>query len=246
MGLLGGLFGKKKQEPFNFGSLHTDMHSHLIPGIDDGSKDMDDTLRMIEKFMEMGYKRIITTPHIKTGSFDNTSEIIKKGEEDVKNELAKRNIDLDFQAAAEYFFDYTFLEKVEKGDLLTFGQNHILVEYAFGQPPMGAEDMFFQLQMKGYNPILAHFERYVYYHGSVAKAEELRNRNIKIQMNIGSVIGHYGPLVQKQAEKMLKAGVVDYLASDCHRMEHLTLFEAKNQDPLFALVGQQKWLNNRL
>lgn len=246
MGLLGGIFGKKKVGPFDFGSLKTDMHSHLIPGIDDGSKDMDDTLRMIEKFGEMGYTKLITTPHIKTGSFDNTTEIIKAGEEAVKNELSKRNIPMQFEAAAEYFFDYSFMERIERNDLLTFGNNHILVEYAFGQAPMGATDMFFQLQMKGLNPILAHFERYTYYHGSVDKAEDLRNRNIKIQVNIGSIVGHYGPMVQKQAERLLKAGMVDYIASDCHRLEHLEIFEEQNQHPLFALVAEQNLLNTRL
>ncbi|MBU2020463.1 MAG: capsular biosynthesis protein [Bacteroidetes bacterium] len=246
MSWISNILGKKSIEPFNFGLLKTDMHSHLIPGIDDGAETMEDSLMMIQRFAQMGYKKIITTPHVKTGSFENTTEIIKQGEQKVKQAIEDLNINIEFEAAAEYFFDYSFNEKIDNNDLLTFSNGHILVEYSFSQPPMGDEEMFFQLQMKGLKPILAHFERYVYWHGSISKAEALRNRGVKIQVNIGSIIGHYGPQIQKQAEKLIKANCVDLISSDCHRLEHLDIFQQEATHPLFKLIDLDKLYNHHL
>jgi protein-tyrosine phosphatase len=245
MGLLDGFFKKKLKVDFDFSTLEVDMHSHLIPGIDDGAATLDDSIEMIRRFHALGIRKIITTPHIKNGVFDNTSEIIKAGEKLVKEAIAQEGIDIEFEAAAEYFFDYSFMEKIVKDDLLSFSNRHVLVEYSFGQTPMGDEEMFFELQMKQYHPILAHFERYPYYHGSLKKAESLRNRGIKIQLNFGSIIGHYGPQVQKQAELMLKEKMVDLISSDCHRIEHLDFFEASKNHPNLALIAEQKLWNGR-
>jgi tyrosine-protein phosphatase YwqE len=246
MSWITNILSKKNSEPFDFGKLKIDMHSHLIPGIDDGAATLEESLVMIQRFKQMGYQKIITTPHIKTGSYDNTSEIIKHGERKVKAALEQLNLEIEFEAAAEYFFDYSFIEKIENDDLLTFSNGHILVEYSFIQPPMGDDDMFFKLQMKGLKPILAHFERYVYWHGSIQKAEELRNRGVKIQINIGSIIGHYGPQIQKQAEKLLKANCVDLISSDCHRIEHLEIFEQEATHPFLKLIDIDKLYNHKL
>ena len=225
MGWLKNLMGQKQAGTFDPSTLKVDMHSHLIPDIDDGSDSLEDSILMILALKEMGYEKIITTPHIKLGSFDNTTEIIREGEALVKAELQKRGIDIPFEAAAEYFFDFSFMERIEKGDIMTFSNNHMLVEFAFGQPPVGEKEMFFALQMKGYKPILAHFERYAYFHGSTSRAQELRDKGIKIQVNIGSFYGQYGPQIQRQAELMLKNGVIDLLATDCHRLEQLELYK---------------------
>ena len=226
MGIFNSIFGKKEYPAFDISKLKVDMHSHLIPGIDDGSQSMEETIELLFKFQSLGYEKIITTPHIKLGSFENSTEIIKAGEEKVKKVIEKTaGLNIRFEAAAEYFFDYSFMERIEKDDIMTFANKHVLVEYAFGQPPIGEKEMFFALQMKGYKPILAHFERYGYFHGSTAQAEELRDKGIKIQVNLCSFFGHYGPDVQKQSELMLKNKLIDLVASDGHRIEHLNLIE---------------------
>ena len=245
MSWLKGIFKKEEIIPLNPAYLEVDMHSHLIPGIDDGSPSMEDSLAMLRRFEILGYRKVITTPHIKLGSFDNTTEIIQTGFEEVKKQMQENNINLEFEAAAEYFFDYSFMEKIEAGDLLTFSNNHILVEYAFAQPPVGQHEMFFQLQMKGLKPVLAHFERYPYYHGSVKEAQMLRDKGIKIQVNLGSFFGHYGPQIQKQAELLIKEGAIDLVSSDCHRMEHLDLFEANLGHKNIAALKELK-LKNQL
>lgn len=246
MGIFSGLFGKKDCPEFNYGELRVDMHSHLIPGIDDGARTMEDTLEMLRGFKEMGYSKIVTTPHIKLGSFENTSEIIRAGEADVKKAIEKHKIDIDFEAAAEYYFDYSFIERIEKDDILSFSNGHVLIEYSFRQRPMGYKEMIFALQMKEYKPIIAHFERYPYYHGSVKKAAKLRDRGVKIQVNILSLFGHYGPEVQKQAALLIKEDQVDLLGSDCHRIDHLDILRQNAKDPLLHKAIALDLKNNSL
>lgn len=235
-----------KVPDFDFSKIGTDMHSHLIPGIDDGSPDMESTLGMLRKFQELGYTKIITTPHIKTGMFNNTTEIIRVGAEEVKKAIIENKLNIEFEAAAEYFFDFSFLEKIEKDDLLSFSDNHVLIEYSFHQPPMGENEMYFALQMKQYKPILAHFERYPYYHGSSSKAEELRGKGVKIQINLLSLFGHYGPQVQKQAALLIKDRQVDLLGSDCHRIQHLELLASNLNNKLLNQTLDLNLFNKEL
>ena len=233
MGLFSSFLKKKEYPEFDFSQFEVDMHSHLVPGIDDGAQNETETIEMLKGFVDLGYKKMITTPHIKLGMFDNTTQIIKEGGEKVKSLIEQHNIPIEFEAAAEYFFDFSFVEKIKKNDLLSFGNNFVLLEYSFGQAPMGEKEMYFELQMKGYVPILAHFERYTYYHGSVAVAEKLRNRGVKIQLNLGSLYGHYGPMVQKQAELLIKEKQVDFVGTDCHRIEHLHLLKENSTNKNF-------------
>jgi tyrosine-protein phosphatase YwqE len=246
MSILKNWLGGKKIPNFDFSVLQKDMHSHLIPGIDDGSPDMETTINILQKFKELGYSKIITTPHIKTGMFDNTSDVIRKGAVDVQNAISENNLDIEFEAAAEYFFDFSFLEKIEENDILSFSDGHVLLEYSFHQAPMGENEMYFKLQMNKYKPILAHFERYPYYHGSVAKAEELRDKGIKIQLNLLSLFGHYGPQVQKQAALLIKEKQVDLLGSDCHRLQHLEILESNQNNKLLNQTLDLELFNKEL
>lgn len=230
----------------DFSIWGVDMHSHLIPGIDDGSRNMEETILILRKFKELGFRKVITTPHIKLGSFDNTTENISKGAAEVREAIAKFGLELDFEVAAEYYFDYSFLEKIEKNDILSFGASYVLYEYSFLQRPIGYKEMIFNLQMKGYTPIVAHFERYPYYHGSIEKAEQLRERGVKVQMNLLSLFGHYGPQVQKQAELLVNKAQVDFVASDCHRLEHLEIIQAHANNPFLHKLKEQKVLNSGL
>ena len=222
MGLFSSLFSKKVVlDPVDLSVLKVDMHSHLIPGIDDGSKSMDDTIGMLVKFKELGYQKIITTPHIMSDYYKNTPEIILGGLEEVRAEIKRIGLDIEIEAAAEYFYDETLVERLEKGTFLTFGDNYVLVEFSFSSEPPGYEAFFFDMLIKGYRPIIAHFERYNFFHGSVEKAEEWREKGLLIQMNINSLSGHYGPSVKKQAEMLVDSGQIDFIASDCHRIDHL-------------------------
>ena len=192
---------------------------------------------MLAKFQELGYKKVITTPHVMSDSFPNTSENILAGLEDVRAEIKKVGLTIEIEAAAEYYFDETFVAKIKAKDLLTFGDNYVLLEFAFHSPPQYIDQMFFELQSRGYRPVVAHFERYMYFLGKIEKAIEWRQKGINIQININSLSGHYGPDIKKQAERLIDAGEFDFIGTDCHRIEHLMLLEDSLTSPYIHKIG---------
>ena len=151
---------KKPLNPIGFDCLKTDMHSHLIPAIDDGSTSLEDSINMIKALNELGFQKIITTPHVMSDFYKNNPETILGGLELVRAELQKQNISVELEAAAEYYLDYEFEEKIKAGNLLTFSDNYILVETSFIEAPPNFKELIFQLQVAGYKVILAHPERY--------------------------------------------------------------------------------------
>lgn len=238
MGFFGNIFKKQeKLEPFDIGRLKVDIHSHLIPGIDDGAQDMDQAIAMLAKFERLGFKKVVTTPHVMTDSFPNTNKIILDGLEALRVEAKKSGLKIEIDAAAEYYFDETLMPKISNKELLTFGDNYVLVEFAFHSKPQFLEQLFFELKAKGYRPVVAHFERYMYYLGAIDKAEAWRKNGVNIQINLNSLSGQYGPEVKKQAERLIDAGAFDFVGTDCHRIEHLLLLEENLTNPYIHKIG---------
>ncbi|WP_343634498.1 CpsB/CapC family capsule biosynthesis tyrosine phosphatase [Fluviicola sp.] len=229
-----GLFNTQKKEAANLGgNLLVDIHSHLLPGIDDGAPTMDHTIGMLRKFEELGYQKLIMTPHIMSGVYDNTSEIIVQKLEEVRKVSHDLGLKLQLEASAEYYFDETLFDRIRRKDLLPFAGNHILFEFSFRNQPSQVEDIVFSLKSAGYQPVLAHFERYLYFHPSIEIARSLRERGCYIQVNLNSFTGHYGADVKNQAIRLLKAGLIDILGSDCHRIQHLELLQSSLKDSVF-------------
>lgn len=213
----------KKEEvlaPAEVSILKTDIHSHLIPAIDDGSKSLEDSINMIRTFKEMGYQKIITTPHVMSDFYKNTPEIILGGLADVRAELKRQNIDIEIEAAAEYYLDETLEPQVRGGRLLTFGENYLLFELPFMTEPPNMASFIFELQTNGYIPVLAHPERYGFYYKEFEKYRELKEKGVHLQLNILSLVGHYGPEAQKIAEQMIDENLITFLGSDCHNVMH--------------------------
>lgn len=247
MSLYKSLFSKKEPAvPFDLSCLIADMHSHLIPGIDDGSKTMDETLAMLAKFETLGYSKIITTPHIMAEVYPNTPEIILAGLENVRKAAKEIGISLEIEAAAEYYFDQSLIEKIQQKNVLSFGNNYVLVEFSFHAQPDNEHRLFFEMQLADYRPILAHFERYPYFHGSTEKAKEYKDKGASIQVNLNSLTGHYGPGVKKQAERLIDEGLVDFVGSDCHRMQHLMHLEEHLHLPYYHKLGKLQLKNHTL
>jgi len=223
--------------PVDLSIFKVDMHSHLIPNIDDGSKSIDETINLLLKFESMGYRKIITTPHIMSDHYPNTKEVILKGLSDVRRELSKLNLDIILEAAAEYYFDYELMKNViNKEKLLVFGDNYLLVEFPFHSKPNEIETLFFQLLLQGYKPVIAHFERYLYFNDFVYLAREWREKGIFIQLNFSSIFNFYGSEVRYRAEKLIDSEQVDFAASDCHNVENLILLESnRSKDYLYKL-----------
>jgi tyrosine-protein phosphatase YwqE len=207
---------------------------------------MEHSIAMLNKFAQMGYRKVITTPHILGEVHPNTPEIILNGLADVQAEIKRLQIPIELEAAAEYYCDETLLPKIKAQNILSFGNNYVLMEFSMLHASQYEAQALFELQVAGYIPVLAHFERYPFYHGHFEKVEQLRERNIKIQVNLGSLTGHYGPGVKKMAEELIKKGLVDFLGSDCHRIEHLLLLEQNLKLPIFNDIEKLKLLNPSL
>ncbi len=250
MGFLERFFGKKQKEilpPIQLSSFKCDMHSHLIPGIDDGSSSMDETIAMLAKFESLGYEKVITTPHIMGDFYKNTPEIILGGLENVREVAQQLGLKITIEAAAEYYYDESLVRKLKaKEPLLTFGGNFLLFEFSMMSKPDQIEDLFFQMLTQQYTPVLAHFERYNFLFGSVEKASEWREKGIKIQLNLNSLTGHYGPEVRAQAERLVDSGAIDFVATDCHRMDHLMILEKNLSLPYFHKLMQLPLANASL
>lgn len=247
MGFFKTLFSSKaKLQNFDLSGIGVDMHSHLIPGIDDGSRSMDETIAMLAKFESLGYRKVITTPHIMNEVYPNTPENILTGLKHVRETASALGISLEIEAAAEYYFDDSLLVKIKEGSVLTFGDRYVLVEFSFHTAPSFEDQLFFEMQMADYKPILAHFERYTFYHGSTEKAKELREKGVNLQVNINSLSGHYGHEVKKQAQRLIDEELVDFVGSDCHRIQHLLTLEDHLSDPYLHKIGQLRLKNQSL
>ena len=195
-----------------------------------------------------GIKNFITTPHILGDVYPNTPEIINSKLKEVRDELKRRNIsDISISAAAEYMMDEKFTEIMEKGELLTLKDNLVLVEMSYFSPPINLYDLLFQLQLKGYKPVLAHPERYNSYHTNLENYYQLKRAGCLFQLNLLSLTEHYGKHVQKITEKLLKENMYDFVGTDAHHEHHLltlqkigTAKNLKNLEPLF--LNNKKFL----
>ena len=219
-----GLFSKSrpKGQPFDFSILGTDMHSHLLPGIDDGSPDMETSIELIRGMHELGYKRLITSPHILWDMYRNTPDIIRAKLDEVREALVREKIPVQLDAAAEYFLDEHVDELLAKKEkLLTISGKKILVEFSMAFPPFNIKDTLFELQMQGYEPIIVHPERYAYLTKNREFYDELKESGCSFQLNILSLSGQYGKTVTELAHHLLKKDYYDLLGTDLHHIHHL-------------------------
>ncbi len=223
------------------------MHSHLIPGVDDGARTIDDSVALARRMHELGYKKLITTPHIQHDFYKNTPEIILGGLEKVRAALQAENIPIEIEAAAEYLLDDGFEELAENGELLTFGDKYILVELSYFNPNPNLKSIVFNLQIDGYKVILAHPERYSYWFNNIGKYERLKERGILFQLNIVSLSGFYQAPVKKCAEMLIERELIDLVGSDMHNMNYMQALEKSlKEKTLVKLVDSWKLLNPAL
>ena len=221
-------FFKKKEIPLTefFPEGFVDIHSHLLPGIDDGAKDLNDSIALIQKMSSYGIKNFITTPHVLGDVYPNSSKTIKSKLKEVQDELVKRNLNnVSITAAAEYMMDEQFSELLQKDDILILKDNYILVEMSYFSPPINLFDILFQIQLKGYKPILAHPERYNSYHNNFQIYYKLKKAGCLFQLNLLSLTEQYGKFVTKTAERLIKENLYDFVGTDTHHMNHLQLLQ---------------------
>ena len=242
------LFKKKQSEKFDYGLLKADMHSHLLPGIDDGSPDMETSVSLIKGMRDLGYKKLITTPHILWDVYKNTRTTILEKLEEVRQKLKEENVEVELQAAAEYFIDDHLAELLEKKEpLLTFGNKMVLVEFSMVTHPFEFKKIFFELQIQGYQPVLAHPERYVYLDHDKGLYDELKDAGYLFQMNLLSMYGHYGSSIMNLARYLAKKEYYDLIGTDLHHFGHLeALKNPTHSASLHRLFDSGKILNPQL
>lgn len=243
-----GLIKDKKSNLKDYSSLQVDMHSHFIPGIDDGAKTIEDSLALLSAMQELGYRKVITTPHIMADGYKNTPEIIKAGLEKVRQAVKQVNLQIEIEAAAEYYFDFDFEKKIKERSLLTFGsKNYVLWEVPFINPPDNMNQLIFDMTTMGYTPVLAHVERYGFWQHNFEKYEELINRGVLLQMNINSITGHYSIPTRKAAQWLIDKDMISFVGSDCHHSGHIELMRKALADKyLEKLLASNKLLNRTL
>ncbi len=247
MGFLKKIFGSGKEtEAFDFSRIAVDMHSHLVPGIDDGSKSLEESLELIRGLKELGYKKLITTPHIMADKYRNTPEIIYAGLEELRAAVKAQNIEVEIDAAAEYLVDDRFMEKAESGKLLTVGKNFILVELSYFTEPPNLNSVFFELQLKGYRVILAHPERYLYWHNKPKKYHDLYDRGIYLQLNINSLTGWYSKESMKIAHYLIDNKLIKFLGSDTHNSVYLNELRKSAYEPYLKKAVEENKIQNHL
>ena len=232
-----GWFRRKPQEDFSnaptdFSFLGVDFHSHLIPGIDDGSPDVETSLQLLEGLHGLGFKKVLTTPHVHGDFYKNTTAGIRSGLQQLQAALpASPAASLKVGVAAEYYLDNYFLAEVLPQGLITFGNNQVLVEVSMMGWPQNFDQILFAVQAAGYKPVLAHPERYQF-ESTITVFEKLKERGVQLQMNLLGPLGYYGPGVKALALQLLDAGLYDYAATDMHHDRHLgTLRKMASGEP---------------
>ena len=201
---------------------HTDIHSHVCPGIDDGSPSPQTSVRLVSQMADLGFTRMIVTPHVTDETFPNTPAIISRSYMALREACAKAGLTMRFGCSAEYRIDELLMDMLEKGIVTPLPGNCLLVENAWYQEPFGLDEFLYNLQNEyGYTPIMAHPERFPYYHNHLDRLQELHASGAYLQVNLLSLAGHYGRTIKQTAEWLLAHDLVSFVGSDLHRERHL-------------------------
>ena len=213
------LFGKKKTPEQLF--YHTDFHAHVLPGIDDGSPDAATSVELLRHMQSWGVKRLFVTPHVVGGRFENTPTTIEAAYRQLQQEMLRQGVEMEIHCSAEYRMDDNFRRIVEAGcsEFLPLPENYLLVENSFSQPALDLDNLLFDLMLKGFQPVLAHPERYYYYHTKKETYRHLHNDGCLFQVNLLSLAGYYGKAPKETALWLCKNEMVDFLGSDLHSRE---------------------------
>ncbi|MEZ3520151.1 MAG: hypothetical protein K1V78_01430 [Muribaculaceae bacterium] len=233
------IFQKKRKEPLKL-PFKTDIHCHLVPGVDDGSPDAATSAELIERMQRWGIERIIASPHVTQYTFENTPDILDPALEELQEELRRRGNAIVMERSAEYRIDEFFLKQMEAKALTPYPNSYLLIENSFMQEPWNLDQLIFDLQVRGFRPVLAHPERYTYYYGKPSRYKELHDAGLMFQINLLSLAGNYGKAEKKMAEKLLEDGMVDFIGTDLHNSRHAAVIDeylmSKDAEKHFAML----------
>jgi len=228
--------------------IQVDIHSHLLPGIDDGVENFTEALDMVKRFSALGYKKLITTPHIMGDFYKNTPSGINDKLKELKRLVIESEIKIVLEASAEYYLDEWFIASLKKSEpLLSFGENkYVLFETSYINEPAQLHEAIFLMKAIGYKPILAHPERYTYLYSSFEKYKEIKDKGVLFQLNTNAISGYYSPTAQKFAEKLIDNNMIDFIGSDCHGIRHMNALDKSMKSRLYSKLLKLDLLNNTL
>ncbi len=237
-------FFKTKKPVKDVPSLKVDVHSHLIPGIDDGSQSMAESLLLLQGMKELGYEKVITTPHIMKDSYCNTPDIIRNGLAELREAARGKGINIVIEAAAEYYLDDGFLDHLERGDMMTLEGKYILFETSYFAKPLQLEEMIFEISAAGYIPVMAHPERYRYIKDPEREYGRFRELGVLLQVNLNSLGGHYGKTAKRLGEFLSKSGMISFLGSDVHGKKQIEFLSLMLKSEAYAEIYRNNTILN--
>jgi tyrosine-protein phosphatase YwqE len=235
-----------------FADLQTDMHSHLLPGLDDGAETLAHSMELLHELHQLGFRKLIMTPHVMGDFYKNTPEGIRAALSELRAAAASAGLgDMALECAAEYYLDEWLGRKLADGtELLSFGgeRRYLLLETSYMNEPFNLHATIFELQSAGYRPVLAHPERYTYFYGRFAEVKKLREEyGVLLQINLNSLAGYYSPAARQVAEQLIDAGLVDFVGTDTHHLRHTAALATKTVNAkYFRKLLALPLLNNTL
>lgn len=240
-------FFKKKEQiekKIDAPRLKVDLHSHLIPGVDDGSQSMEESLILLQGMEALGYEKIITTPHIMADAYRNTPEIINEGLSALREAAVKEGLSMEIEAAAEYYLDDGFEDLLNKGEMMTLKGEYLLFETSYFAKPIQLEEMIFAITSSGYKPLMAHPERYRYVRDPLKEYSRFKELGVLFQVNLNSFGGHYGKDAKQKADFLAKEGMIDFLGSDVHHKKQVETLKGVFQSDAYRKLYQNNTIRN--
>jgi len=237
-------FRSKKITPLyrGFSWLAQDIHSHILPGIDDGSPDIETSLQLLQSLSDAGINKFICTPHVIGDMYRNTPQTINDALEKLKKALDQNGMSMEISAAAEYMMDDHFLELLRnKQPLMKLAKNYILTELSYSTAPEKLEKISFEININNYQPLMAHPERYPYYHNNYDAYYRMKELGFLLQVNLLSLTGYYGKNVAKAAKFILENKLADFVGTDLHHFNHLNVLTDTKSIEIF-----EKYLGDRI
>jgi len=237
-------FFKKEKAKKRGPVLKVDLHSHFIPGIDDGAQNIEESIALLKAMEALGYKKVITTPHIMVDVYRNTPKIIKKGLLLLKEAAKFEGIKIEIEAAAEYYLDEGFYDHLHGGEVMSIGNKYLLFETSYVSKPLQLEEMIFEISAAGYTPLMAHPERYRYIEDPIKEYNRFKELGVLFQLDVNSLGGYYGKDAKKKAEILYKNGMIDFLGSDVHNLKQTKFLEDVFMSESYTKVYEKNTILN--
>ncbi|RYU94948.1 tyrosine-protein phosphatase [Emticicia agri] len=236
-----------KNSAFTQHPLTVDVHAHILPHLDDGASNIDQSITIIRALQALGYKKIIATPHVMSGFYNNSYEDILQSLHLLRSILKRNNIHVEIDASAEYYLEDNLFRLIELGEILSFGnqKKYLLFEASFISKPSYLIESAHRIQQAGYIPVLAHPERYISLN-NIDTLTRLLFNGVLFQVNIGSLTGYYSKQAQEIAETLVKKNMVAFFGTNCHNESQLKSIKSAFELPYFQHAAKENVLNNSL